>query len=111
MHALRLFIKFTYPFIFIFMASCSSAKKITEDPEEMDYIYYGMNVSEVTKHLEHPSRPLYKFHSSNKEYFISMYSPATLNESYLLIYENNILVSIIETDEGIWIWEEKFWKV
>ena len=71
MHVLRLFLKVTYPFIFIFMASCSSVDKITEDPEEMDYINYGMNITEVMQQLEHPSRPLFKFHSSNKEYFIS----------------------------------------
>ena len=94
--------------LYFILQGCTSTP--TNAPSTIDFIDYGMNIKQVAFRTDHPGKPLYKFITKEKKYYVVLQGFKDISKSYLFLYENNILVSIISVNSGVKIWEENFGK-
>ena len=69
-----------------------------------------MTKKQVAELLKHSGKPMFRFLDDGSEYFISLYRPSLKDDSYLFLYEDDKLVSILLARNGIHIWETFFGK-
>ncbi|MFW2372568.1 MAG: hypothetical protein ACN4GM_05550 [Gammaproteobacteria bacterium] len=69
-----------------------------------------MSYQEISERLNHPGKPMFRFSANNKSYLVVLYRPSYQYVSYLFLFEDEILISVISSETGIKIWEEHFGK-
>jgi len=78
--------------------------------DQLNAVKYKMEYTEVQSLLNHPGKPMFRLWVDGKEYFISLYRPSKQFRSYVFLYENNILVSVVDTEDALEIWKAYFGK-
>jgi len=98
-------------FILIFtsvllLLSCTSVK--TVNPNNINKLKYGDNISEVKNQLGKDGLPLFKFISNTRHYHAVAYEPEDTFKSCVFLYKDDILVSVVYSHTGMEIWNSVY---
>jgi len=78
------------------------------DVLKLENIKYGIKLTALEKHINHSGLPLFKFYSNQKTYYVMLVRPSLYYQSYLFLFEDNSLISVVKTETGVKIWEDNF---
>jgi hypothetical protein len=101
----------TIVIIFVVIGCSSDGVKPSSTPvtrEKMVLVRYEMPYQEVANILNHPGKPMFRFTTDNNTYYIALYRPSYQYSSYLFLYENGKLASILTAQKGMELWEKEF---
>lgn len=99
--------------IFVFLVASLSigcATNDTADPNRTPGIGYGETLTKISNTIGTAGQPLFRFTAEGRDYAIRAVdaNQGGAENRYLLIFENNLLVSVITADQGLKLWGKAF---